>query len=103
MYAIIATGGKQYKVVENGHVNVEKLAGNPGDKIDFDRVLMVGGNDQVKVGKPFIDGAKVTAEILEQDKTKKVLVFKKKRRKGYKKSFGHRQCFTGVKVLKINA
>lgn len=102
MYAIIATGGKQYKVAENEVIQVEKLLGKEGDVINFDKVLMIGGDGDAKVGRPYIDGANVEGEIVEQGKEKKVLVLKKKRRKGYKKAFGHRQCFTAVRVSKIN-
>lgn len=103
MYAIIATGGKQYKVSENDVVQIERLVGEAGSKIDFDKVLMVGGVDTIKVGKPYIENAKVECEIVEQGRDKKILVFKKKRRKGFKKIRGHKQCFTAVKVSKINA
>ena len=103
MYAIIATGGKQYKVAENDIVRVERLAGEAGSKIAFENVLMVGGIDSPKVGKPYISGAKVEGEIIKQDRADKILVFKKKKRKGFKKIRGHRQCYTAVKVNKINA
>ncbi|OGQ48240.1 MAG: 50S ribosomal protein L21 [Deltaproteobacteria bacterium RIFCSPLOWO2_02_FULL_47_10] len=102
MYAIIATGGKQYKISENDTVRVEKLLGNAGDKINFDKILMVGGDNGPKVGRPYLNGANVEAEILAQDRAKKVLVFKKKRRKGFKKMIGHRQCYTEVRVTKIS-
>lgn len=101
MYAIIATGGKQYKVAEKEVVKVERLAGQPGDKVNFDRVLMIGGGDNPTVGQPHINGAKVEGEIVAQDRLPKVVVFKKKRRKGFKKTIGHRQYFTGVKITKI--
>lgn len=102
MYAIIETGGKQYKISENEIVKFEKVAGNPGDKINFDKVLMIGDNGEPKVGRPYVAGAAVECEVLRQDRAAKILVMKKKRRKGYKKAQGHRQCFTEVKVLKIN-
>lgn len=103
MYAIIATGGKQYKVAENEIINVEKLLGSEGDKISFEKILMIGGDGDIKVGRPYLEGVKVEGEIVEQGKADKVLVFKKKRRKGYKKAYGHRQCFTAVKILNISA
>lgn len=102
MYAIIATGGKQYKVSENDIVKVEKLAGNAGEKINFDKVLMIGDNGEPKIGKPFITGASVECEVVRQDRAKKILVMKKKKRKGFKKLQGHRQCFTEVKINKIS-
>ncbi len=103
MYAIIATGGKQYKVSENDIVQIERLNVEAGEKINFDKVLMVGDTDSIKVGRPYLENAKVEGEVVEQGRAPKILVFKKKRRKGYKKIRGHRQCFTGIKVLKINA
>jgi large subunit ribosomal protein L21 len=103
MYAIIATGGKQYRVAANDVVKFERIAGNVGDKINFDRVLMVGGDGSIKLGKPFLSGTTVEGEITAQGKSDKILVFKKKRRKGFKKIQGHKQCFTAVKISKISA
>lgn len=103
MYAIVATGGKQYKVSENDIVKFERLAGNVGDKVSLDQVLMIGDNGEPKIGRPYVEGAAVECEIVRQDKSRKILVMKKKRRKGFKKSFGHRQCFTEVKISKINS
>jgi len=103
MYAIIATGGKQYRVSEKETVMVERLKGEVGDKMAFEKVLMVGNVDNIKIGRPYVEGAKVEGEILEQGREPKVLVFKKKRRKGYKKISGHRQCFTEVRIDKISA
>lgn len=103
MYAIISTGGKQYKVQQNQVVCVEKLNGDAGTKISFDKILFVGNSGEAKIGKPYLSGVSVEGEIVVQDRGAKILVMKKKRRKGYKKSRGHRQCFTGVKILKINA
>ncbi len=101
MYAIIETGGKQYKVSEGETIFVEKLAGDVGSKLDFSEVLFVGGKGESKVGAPILSGVKVAGEIVEQGRDKKIKVFKKKRRKGYQKLQGHRQAFTGVKVTKI--
>lgn len=104
MYAVIATGGKQYRVAEGETLRCEKLAGEPGAKITFDQVLLVGGGEGAPtVGKPVVAGAVVEGEVVLQDLDKKILVFKKKRRKGYQKRFGHRQPFTDVKITKISA
>jgi large subunit ribosomal protein L21 len=102
MYAVVKTGGKQYKVSEGDLVKVEKLVGAVGDAIELDEVLMVGG-EEVKVGTPLLQGAKVKARIVEQDKDKKVLVFKSKRRQGYRKLNGHRQPITRLKITGIEA
>ena len=94
-FAIFQTGGKQYRVQAGDIVKVEKL--NAEGKVEFDQVLMVGD----KVGTPFVDGAKVVAEVLEQKRTDKVLVFKKKRRQNYRRTHGHRQCITVLKITEI--
>lgn len=101
MYAIIATGGKQYRVREGEVLRVERLTGEPGSTVTFDRVLFVGDNTPPLIGRPQVDGATVAAEIVAQGKAKKILVFKKKRRKGYQKRQGHRQLFTEVRITKI--
>lgn len=100
MYAVIATGGKQYKVSEGDVVRVEKIKGDVGSKVEISDVLMIGG-DTPEIGAPIVDKASVTGEIIEQGKAKKILVFKKKRRKGYKKLQGHRQQYTALKIEKI--
>jgi large subunit ribosomal protein L21 len=97
MYAVIKTGGKQYRVSEGQTLRVEKLPGAPGDKISFDEVLMVSG-DAIKIGQPLVGGASVNATIVAQDKAKKVIVFKFKRRKNYRRKQGHRQLFTELRV-----
>ncbi|MDW7643935.1 MAG: 50S ribosomal protein L21 [Desulfuromonadales bacterium] len=102
MYAVIKTGGKQYKVSEGDLLKVEKLEGAVGDSIELTEVLMVGG-EEVKIGAPLLPGAKVKARIVEQDKDKKVLVFHSKRRKGYRKTYGHRQPITRLKITGIEA
>ncbi|ORJ58704.1 50S ribosomal protein L21 [Geothermobacter hydrogeniphilus] len=102
MYAVIKTGGKQYKVSEGDLLKVEKLAGSVGDSIELGEVLMVGG-EEVKVGTPLLPNAKVTARIVEQGKDKKILVFKSKKRKGYRKKNGHRQPITRLKITGIEA
>lgn len=102
MYAIIATGGKQYKVSEGDIIKVEKLGVEAGETVTFDQVLAVS-NDGMKVGSPFVEGANVTASVLENGKGKKVIVYKYKRKTGYHKKNGHRQLYTKVKIEKINA
>lgn len=102
MYAVIKTGGKQYKVSEGEFVKVEKLEGAVGDTIELSEVLLVGG-EEVKVGTPLVPGAKVKAQIVAQDKDKKILVFKSKRRKTYRKKYGHRQPITRLKIAAIEA
>ncbi len=102
MYAIIATGGKQYTVSEGDVIRVEKLGVNAGDTVTFDQVLFVN-NGEAKVGDPTVAGASVTASVIEEGKAKKVIVYKYKRKTGYHKKNGHRQLFTKVKIEKINA
>jgi len=102
MYAVVKTGGKQYKVSEGDLLKVEKLSGAVGDTIDLDEVLMVGG-EEVKIGTPLVPNAIVKAQIVEQAKDKKILVFKSKRRKTYRKKYGHRQPITRLKITGIEA
>ena len=102
MYAIIATGGKQYKVAEGDIIRVEKLGVEAGEKVTFDQVLLVSGDD-VKVGAPTVDGASVEADVIDNVKGKKVIVYKYKRKTGYHKKNGHRQQLTAVKITKIDA
>ena len=102
MYAVIKTGGKQYKVAEGDLLKIEKIEGAVGDSVEFDQVLMVGGDD-VKIGTPMVDAAKVKAQIVEQGKAKKIRVFHMKRRKTYRKVFGHRQPLTRLKITGIEA
>ena len=102
MYAIIATGGKQYTVSEGDVIYIEKLGKNAGDTVTFDQVLFVN-NGEAKVGEPTVAGASVTACVVEEGKAKKVIVYKYKRKTGYHKKNGHRQPFTKVKIEKINA
>ena len=101
MYAIIATGGKQYKVSEGDIITIEKLGVEAGEKVTFDQVLVVGGDD-LKVGAPTVDGASVEASVVKEGRGKKVIVYKYKRKTGYHKKNGHRQAFTQVKIEKIN-
>ena len=102
MYAIIATGGKQYKVAEGDVIRVEKLGAEAGETVTFDQVLFVNDGD-AKVGNPTVAGASVTASVIGEGKDKKVIVYKYKRKTGYHKKNGHRQLFTKVKIEKINA
>lgn len=103
MYAIIETGGKQYRVAEGDTLTVEKLAVAEGEAVEFDRVLTVVKDGEVVVGKPVIDGAKVQAKVLAQGKEKKILVFKYKAKSNYRRRQGHRQPFTKVVIEKIEA
>ena len=102
MYAIIATGGKQYKVAEGDIIRVEKLGVEAGETYTFDQVLAVGG-DKMVIGTPVVEGATVEATVVENGKAKKVIVYKYKRKSGYHKKNGHRQQYTAVKIEKINA
>ena len=101
MYAIIETGGKQYIVEAGDKIKVEKLDVKEGDKVTFDKVLFVSG-DEPKVGDPFVDGAKVEAKVLAQGKNKKVVVYKYKSKKNERKKNGHRQPYTLVEISGIN-
>lgn len=100
MFAVIKTGGKQYSVAAENTITVMSLAGEPGDKITFGEVLMLGGDDP-KFGAPFVSGASVTGEIVSQDRGPKVIAFKKRRRQNSKRKRGHRQDLTTVKILDI--
>jgi len=100
MYAVIKTGGKQYKVEEGDTIRVEKLAGEKGDTITFNEILMIGGDEYV-VGSPLIEDAQVSATVVRQFKDKKVIVFKMKRRKRYHRKQGHRQELTEVRITSI--
>ena len=102
MYAVIATGGKQYKVSEGDVIKVEKLGVEAGQTYTFDKVILVSG-DEVKVGAPAVEGATVEADVIGDTKGKKVIVYKYKRKTGYHKKNGHRQQLTAVKITKINA
>lgn len=102
MYAVIKTGGKQYRVSEGDRLRVEKLDGEVGGSIEFDHILMIGGEKPV-VGKPIVEGAKVKAQITAQDRAKKVIVFKMKRRKNYRRKYGHRQPYTELQIKAIEA
>lgn len=103
MYAVVETGGKQYKVKSGDTVRVEKLDGDIGSEITLDKVLLAGEGDSVKAGAPYLDGATVSAKIVEQHRTRKVVVFKYKRRKGYRVKRGHRQHYTALRIGDIKA
>jgi large subunit ribosomal protein L21 len=103
MYAVIATGGKQYKVSEGDVIRVERLGASAGETVTFDQVLTVVKDNEVVVGKPVVEGAKVTAKVEAQGKDKKILVFKYKAKSNYRKRQGHRQPFTKVVIEKIEA
>ncbi|WP_339776918.1 50S ribosomal protein L21 [uncultured Thalassospira sp.] len=102
MYAIIKTGGKQYKVAANDVIKVEKIAAQAGETVTLDQVLMVAGDGAPQVGAPLVAGASVVAEVLEQAKGDKVIVFKKKRRHNYRRKNGHRQNLTVLRITGIN-
>ncbi len=102
MYAVIRTGGKQYRVAPEDVIEIEKLDATEGDVVEFDNVLMVGRDgEQPQIGAPVIDGARVSAEVLEQGRGEKIIVFKKKRRQNYRRKNGHRQHLTTVRVLEV--
>ncbi len=101
MYAVIRSGGKQYRVSEGGSLRVEKLPGEVGSSITLDDVLMIGGGDDVKVGTPKVDGAQITGTIVAQGRGEKIRIFKMKRRKGYRRTHGHRQDYTEIRVDQI--
>ena len=101
MYAVIRSGGKQYRVSQGGSLRVEKLAGKVGSSVTLDDVLMIGGEGDVKIGTPTVDGAQVTGTILAQARADKIRVFKMKRRKGYRRTQGHRQDYTEIRVDEI--
>ena len=102
MYAVIETGGKQYKVSEGDVIFIEKLDAAEGDSVTFDKVLVVADGENVNVGVPAVEGASVTAKVEKQGKAKKIYVFKMKRKKNYRRKKGHRQPFTKVTIEKIN-
>ena len=103
MYAIVRTGGKQYQVASGDQLRVEKLEGSVGDTVELTDVLMIVDGENVQVGAPVVENAKVVAKIAEQGKAKKVIIFKKKRRKGYRLRKGHRQMYTALKIQEISA
>jgi len=103
VYAIVETGGKQFRVQEGDVVFVEKLNAEPEATVTLDKVLLVSNGDTINVGAPYVDGATVSAKVLAQGKAKKIIVFKFKPKKGYKRKQGHRQLYTKLQIEKINA
>jgi large subunit ribosomal protein L21 len=103
MYAVIRTGGKQYRVAADDVLEIERISGNAGDTVDFDQVLMVSGDKAPKIGAPLVKGAKVSAELVEHFRGKKIIIFKKKRRTTYRRKLGHRQELTRVRIKEISA
>ena len=101
MYAIVNISGKQYKATEGARLRVPRQSGDSGEKLSFDDILLISNSDNTQVGKPNVSGAKVTATILNHGRERKILVYKKKRRKGYQRKNGHRQWYTEVEVQKI--
>ena len=101
MYAVMKSGGKQYRVSEGDLLKVDKIEGTKGDTVTFEEVLMVSKEGGVKIGTPLVKGAKIIGEIMDQDRGPKIFVFKMKRRKGYRKKTGHRQDLTGLRIKEI--
>ena len=101
MYAVIKTGGKQYRIVEGDLLRVEKIKGEIGEIVEFEEILMIANGERVEIGRPVLSNSKVIGEIVEQGKAKKIIVFKSKRRKGYRKKQGHRQQYTVLKIKEI--
>jgi large subunit ribosomal protein L21 len=103
MYAIVATGGKQYRVKEGEKLRVEKLSAEAGDTVELDKVLMVGEGEDVKIGAPYLEGAKVTATVSANGRGDKVKIVKFRRRKHYRREMGHRQSYTEIEITGISA
>jgi len=102
MYAVFQTGGKQFRAEPGARIRIPSLDAEPGDSVTFDRVLLTGdGGSEVKVGTPVVDGAAVKAEVMRHGRGKKIIVFKRKRRKGYRRKQGHRQDFTEIRVDEV--
>jgi large subunit ribosomal protein L21 len=102
MYAVISTGGKQYRVEQGDTLRVEKLDAQEGETVDFDQVLMVGSGDDVSIGAPYVDGGKVSAEVTAHGRAKKIEIIKFKRRKHHRKQMGHRQSYTELLIKEIS-
>ncbi len=102
MYAIVETGGKQYRVEPGEVVQLEKLPGQVGETLELSHVRFVHGDDGIQVGQPLVDGANVTAQVVRQGRTRSIMIFKKKRRKNYRRTKGHRQDFTQVRITGIH-
>lgn len=102
MFAVFSSGGKQHRVTEGETIRIEMLDAEPGQQVVFDKVLLVSDGDRVAVGAPFVDGGKVTAEVVGHDRAKKIRIIKFRRRQGYMRTQGHRQWFTEVRITGIN-
>ena len=102
MYAVLKTGGKQYKVAEGDIIYIEKLGLSEGETYTFEEVLAIGSDDGIRIGTPYVDGATVTAKAIKEGRSKKIIVYKYKPKKGYHKKQGHRQAYTKVQIEKIN-
>lgn len=103
MYAVIKTGGKQYRITAGQKLKIEQIPADIGQEISLDQVLSVGEGDTLKIGVPFVDGAKVTATVLAQGRHDKIKIFKMRRRKGYRRTQGHRQNYTEIRIEAVNA
>ena len=103
MYAVIATGGKQYRVEQGETIEVEKLGAEAGATIEFAEVLLVADGERIQVGAPHVSGAKVTAQVIDEKKGPKLTIYKYRRRKGYRRKTGHRQTYTRLKITSISA
>jgi large subunit ribosomal protein L21 len=103
VYAVIETGGKQHKVAEGEVLRIDKIDVEVGDEVTFDKVMLIKADDAVTIGKPYVENASVTAEVVEQGKDKKIIVFKYKRKKNYQRKQGHRQQYTAVRITAIAA
>lgn len=103
MYTVIKTGGKQFKVDKGDVIKIEMIPGNIGELVTFNDVLALGEGEEINIGAPYVDGAEVVGKILRQAKDKKIIVFKKKKRKGYRRKAGHRQLFTEVLIEEIKS
>lgn len=101
MYALIETGGKQQRVSEGDIISIEKILGDPGASVEFDKILAVGSGEDIVIGRPYVENARVIASIISQERGDKVIVFKKKRRKNYRRTKGHRQYLTRVKIMEV--
>lgn len=101
MYAIIETGGKQQRVSQGDIISVEKITGDPGASVEFEKVLAVGSGENISVGRPYVENAKVIASIIAQERARKVIIFKKKRRKNYRRTKGHRQYLTKLLIKEV--
>lgn len=102
MYAVFQSGGKQHRVAEGQVVRLEKIEAEKGSNIDFDKILLIGEGEDLSLGAPYLQGAKVTGEVVEQGRGKKIKIVKFRRRKHHRKQMGHRQWFTEVKITKIS-